>query len=285
MEPLIYKIREDLQMRILSELFRHTKRQEIILKGGMAMRIIAKSIRYTKDIDLDASPMTEAEQAREYVRASIRSATMAVSGYIRNIKITEPKQTDTTLRWKINGFLADTNEPFNLTVEVSRRGFLAKDHFITTMFVPSEEYNLPPAMVESYDIHALLVSKIGAMLNDRRDAPRDPYDISVLFAMNANPGFELMKKGLFEKYNMTPDAVMDKIWKKLDMINWNRFREEVLSYMPGFMTSRFTEEYFNEFIVNVGEKLNSLVMRGCGCGEFPEEEEDNSSGNCPGGMR
>lgn len=260
MEPSIFKIREALQMRVLSELFRHTRRHEIVVKGGMGMRVSVNSLRYTKDIGLDANPMTEAEQTREWVRASIRTAVFASSGYISNIKITEPKQTDTTLRWKVNGLLADTSEPFQLTVEVSRRGFHAKGHIVTTTFTPPAEYNLPPVMVEVYDSEALMVSKISAMLNDNRDAPRDLYDLGILFKMGVEPGCELMKE-LFRKQKMTPEEMMDKLWKKLDMFTWERFGEEVLPYFEKAQASRFNEEYFSGFVLMVGEKLQELLSR------------------------
>jgi predicted nucleotidyltransferase component of viral defense system len=279
METSIFRVRETLQMRILSELFRHTRRHEIIVKGGIGMRVSVNSVRYTKDIDLDANPLTEAEQTREWVRASVRTAVFACSSYISNIKITEPKQTDTTLRWKINGLFADTSEPFQLTVEVSRRGFLARDHIITTTFTPPAEYNLSPIMVEVYDSKALMVSKISAMLNDNRDAPRDLYDLGTLFGMGVEPDCKLMKE-LFQRQKMGPEEMMGKLWKKLDMFTWERFGEEVLPYFEKMQASRFNEEYFNSFVLMVGEKLQELLSR-----YYSQEEElDEANSNCPGGM-
>jgi hypothetical protein len=56
------------------------------------------------------------------VRRSIAGAIS--SGLIDNAVVTDPKQTETTLRWKIPGFYSGSTEPLLLTVEVSRRTHL-----------------------------------------------------------------------------------------------------------------------------------------------------------------
>jgi len=48
--------REALQARILIELMGNALAKELVLKGGLAMRLAHGSERYTKDIDLDADP-------------------------------------------------------------------------------------------------------------------------------------------------------------------------------------------------------------------------------------
>jgi len=53
----INKLRDMLQTIILSEIFNRTKtRNDLVLKGGMAIRTTIHSERYTKDIDLDGNP-------------------------------------------------------------------------------------------------------------------------------------------------------------------------------------------------------------------------------------
>ncbi|MFA5618468.1 MAG: nucleotidyl transferase AbiEii/AbiGii toxin family protein [Syntrophorhabdaceae bacterium] len=274
MNSLIFMIRETLQMKILSEIFWHTRRRDMILKGGMAMRITANSLRYTKDIDLDANPLKEPEYAKETIRAAIRKATVTCSNYIRNARVTEPKQTDTTLRWKINGTIADTGEPFNLTVEVSRRGLLNEDHVITTTFVPPSEYNLSPVTLETYDAQALIVAKMNAMLNDNRDAPRDLYDLHILFSMNVEPDAALMTD-FIKRHSMPAEELAYRIWNKLDMMTWERFREEVIPYLEKAEASRITEEYFHKIVMMTGEKIETIITR------F-DPGENNDDHNQPG---
>src|SRR3546814_13751423 len=90
----------------------------------MAMRILAHSVRYTKDIDLASPDTVPAAAVRSSIRAAI--ADLRASGILADFKVSEPKQTDTTLRWKIGGAIGGT--AINLTVEVSRRPGLPTDH-------------------------------------------------------------------------------------------------------------------------------------------------------------
>ncbi len=274
MDSLIFIIRETLQMKILSEIFWHTRRRDMILKGGMAMRTAANSLRYTKDIDLDANPLKEPEYTKETIRAAIRKAVLAYTNYIQNARVTEPKQTDTTLRWKINGTIADTGEPFSLTVEVSRRGLLNEDHVITTTFVPPPKYNLPPVTLETYDAQALIVAKMNALLSDNRDAPRDLYDLYILFVMNVEPDAALMT-GFIKRHDMSAEELVERIWNKLDMMTWERFCEEVIPYLEKAEASRITEEYFHEIVMKTGEKIEAIITR-----FYPGENNDDH--NQPG---
>lgn len=112
-------VREALQTRLLVELMSNAMHKELVLKGGMAMRAVHGSVRYTKDIDLDADERASKERIQGVVRRSIERA--ASSGLIANALVTAPKQTDTTLRSKITGTQANSTAPMHLTVEVSRR--------------------------------------------------------------------------------------------------------------------------------------------------------------------
>src|SRR3546814_4826492 len=100
--------RELVQARLLVALFSRTMRREIVLKGGMAMRILAHSVRYTKDIDLASPDTVPAAAVRSSIRAAI--ADLRASGILADFKVSEPKQTDTTLRWKIGGAIGRSEE-------------------------------------------------------------------------------------------------------------------------------------------------------------------------------
>src|SRR3546814_17361444 len=101
--------RELVQARLLGALFSRTMRREILLKGGMAMRILAHSVRYTKDIDL-ASPDTVPAAA---VRSSIRTAIadLRASGILAAFKVSAPNPTAPTLLWKIGSAIEIVREP------------------------------------------------------------------------------------------------------------------------------------------------------------------------------
>lgn len=80
----------------------------------MALRAVHGSVRLTKDIDLDADNTASKERIQGIVKRAIRQAIS--SGLIANSVVTEPKQTDTTLRWKIAGTQPGGTAPINLTM-------------------------------------------------------------------------------------------------------------------------------------------------------------------------
>ena len=108
-------VREALQSRLLVELMGNAMHKELVLKGGMAMRAVHGSVRYTKDIDLDADLKYSKGRVQGIVKRSIERAVS--SGLIANAKVTEPKQTETTLRWKIVGTFEDMRLQVGTSVE------------------------------------------------------------------------------------------------------------------------------------------------------------------------
>lgn len=112
-------VRELLQTRILAAIFSDTVKHEIVLKGGMAMRAALGSTRMTKDIDLGQSPDIPLTRLQSVMRGAIKKALS--TNLLHDVVVSEPKQTDTVGRWKING-QTDGGSHVQLTVEVSRRG-------------------------------------------------------------------------------------------------------------------------------------------------------------------
>jgi Nucleotidyl transferase AbiEii toxin, Type IV TA system len=81
-------VREALQTRLLVELMSNAMHKELVLKGGMGMRAVHGSVRYTKDIDLDADERASKERIQGVVRRSIERAVS--SGLIANAVVTAP---------------------------------------------------------------------------------------------------------------------------------------------------------------------------------------------------
>src|SRR5690625_1414842 len=175
--------REMLQAKVLSALFSQSLRNELVLKGGMALRVASVSERYTKDIDFSSPESVSPHRIRQSIRAALKS--VQASGLLSSMRLSEPKQTDTTLRWKIGGMIGGTQ--VSLTVEVSRRPGLPMDHIKSINWVPPREYGLPPVMVDSIDLDALAFTKIACLGDPRREAPRDVYDLNLPILMDIRP--------------------------------------------------------------------------------------------------
>ncbi len=63
--------RELLQARFLIELMSQAIHNELVLKGGLAMRAVLGSTRHTSDIDLDAVMPASVSRIQGIVRRSI----------------------------------------------------------------------------------------------------------------------------------------------------------------------------------------------------------------------
>ena len=50
------EIRDALQQRLITHLYRGAESSSLVLKGGAAMRILTESARYTQDLDFDHDP-------------------------------------------------------------------------------------------------------------------------------------------------------------------------------------------------------------------------------------
>ena len=238
-------VREALQARLLVELMGNAVHKELVLKGGLAMRAVHGSVRHTKDIDLDADSKHSRQRVHGIVVQSIRS--VLKSGLIERPQVTEPKQTDTTMRWKISGVVPGSGAPMNLAVEVSRRAALVEGHILE---LPLSENFAPRAFganVRVLDSQALAVTKVMALTDPRRMAPRDLYDLHVLIEANVESPVELLASLPAERLT----AALTELWSKVEAMDYKLFRNEVLSVMPTAVAKAVTEERFDDMRLNV----------------------------------
>src|SRR5712691_5158792 len=95
---------EKFHLLFLAQLGSRIDKRLYALKGGCNLRFFWKSIRYSEDIDFDVHTI-----ARETLRKNVNQILSApgFSRILRSSKIElgqlfEPKQTDTTQRWKVH---------------------------------------------------------------------------------------------------------------------------------------------------------------------------------------
>jgi hypothetical protein len=278
-------LRDALQSRILVEIFRDAMEgvstptdprtgaraaPDFVLKGGLAMRAAHGSHRFTKDIDLDSPPSTDMHRAQALVRAAIKRAVAAAGAeVIENVVVTEPKQTETTLRWKVNGTTPD-GTPVNVTVEVSRRGGVPVDNirpyafptFFGLASLQPESLRgvdapvpAPSLSVLAYDGQAMAANKTFALVSENRVAPRDLYDLDILIRAEVEAPIALIS----EKGPEAAQKALNELWSKLDIMTWSRFREEVLPYLSDDERSRHTEDSFEDMRIRVGERVQGWL--------------------------
>lgn len=235
---------ELMQTRVLSAMFRNVVNREVVLKGGFAMKIAAKSERATKDIDLHANDVSM-ERVQGIVRPAIRE--LQKSGLLDDFTVSEPKQTDTTQRWKINGRVAGGETPVHLVIEVSRRGTIDASLINSVRFEPDPVFGTPPTMVETFSPTAIAAAKFDAMASPTRESPRDIFDMSVLLEMRVKPPISIFA----EKY--TAEVLREKletITAKLDKMDFEMVKDTLLPSLPEETRKNFGAAQWEDMRVN-----------------------------------
>ncbi|MFK4706000.1 putative nucleotidyltransferase component of viral defense system [Roseateles asaccharophilus] len=241
--------REALQARLLVELMGNAMHKELVLKGGMAMRVVHGSVRYTKDIDLDADLKHSKERVQGIVKRSIERSIAA--GLISNARVSEPKQTETTLRWKIVGTQPGSDAPMNLTIEVSRRASFANGHIVQVPLPPAYGGMGSSATLQVLDSQAIAVTKILALTDPHRMAPRDLYDLHILIRAEVQPPASLLAS-LPNAAERLPLA-MAELWPKIEAMTYGQFKTDVIPFLPTAVGAQIDEAAFDDMRIEVGE--------------------------------
>lgn len=239
------EIRDDLQQRLLTHLYRGAESSSLVLKGGAAMRVLTASARYTQDLDFDHDPHRSLGSLQRTVRSAIDRATQG-SG-LSQISISESKQTDTVARWKIAG-RTSAGESLHLTVEVSRRRAPDLGHVIKVP-VQIADRTLPRVYVSVYDEQALVDNKLRALLAENRTAPRDIYDLELLLARGVYPSAAIVEE-VGGHATLVP-----RVSEKLDLMGWALFRDQVLPALPREIQVNIDEEEYLSMKIRLLEHL------------------------------
>lgn len=241
--------RDAFQQRLLTCLYRGPESSSLVLKGGAAMRVLTASARYTQDLDFDHDPRRSLASLQKTIRSAIARALQG-SG-LTETSISEPKQTDTVARWKISG-RTSTGEDLHLTVEVSRRGAPDLGH-VVKIPIQIGDRTLPRVYVSVYDEEALTDNKLAALIDERRTAPRDIYDLEILLARGICPsGGAVRRAG-------GPTVVIRRVGEKLDLLSWPLFRDQVLPTLPQEIRAHIDEDEYLAMKVRLLESLERCL--------------------------
>lgn len=245
---------DELQFLLLGEIARRTRKNEAVLKGGMAMRTL-HSQRMSKDMDFSGDPSVSLPTLQKHIREAVKATVATLGGRVSNVRVSEPKQTATVCRWKINGEFADSGAPFHLTIEISRRGLPPAAHIVSRNIVPPAGYRAGPFLVDVYDMEAMAASKVAALTSPDRTAPRDLYDLHVLIGKGVAAPIDLLR----EQGDETLREQADILGGKLDAMPYALFRSEVLPHLPGDARTRFSEVLYDEMRADVGAVVDEWL--------------------------
>lgn len=265
----LIEARNMLQARILGKLFstsfnRHLK---LAVKGGMAMRVAHGVARNTKDIDLDADFETSLQGMRNHVRRSIQAS--LVDAGLSGLTVSEPKQTETTARWKIFGNLPNHEQiPFSLTVEVSMRESI-EDEMVrdVPMHVDGKQVFIPVWVDEK-----LYMNKVCALLSSVRDAPRDVLDLDVLVRADVGLDLPALRARLLDDHpqahSWNSDDWVKWMWDKLEAFDEDRFNTEIAAQWTD--NPHPTWDDWQELLLRVGSRLEVVLKQA-----FPDQEQQD----------
>jgi hypothetical protein len=243
---------EQFHLLFLAQLARRVKLALFVLKGGCNLRFFHGSIRHSEDMDLDLGAIGVAA-FRDRVRDTLASRPFAQILEARGIaieRVSEPKQTDTTQRWKLGLRVDGAGAPLPTKIECSRRSL--EDGVALGSVDPTvaRAYRLPTFMVSHYDATAALRQKIGALAGRRETQARDVFDVHHLLASGATLLGSLQRdRGLGERARANAMAV-----------DFGAFKSQVLSYLePEAQAQYDSPSVWDTIVLEVVEALRGMA--------------------------
>ena len=137
-------------------------------------------------------------------------------------------------------------------MEVSRRRAPDLSHVIKVP-VQIQDRTLPRVYVGVYDEQALTDNKVAALLDERRTAPRDIYDLELLLARGVCPTAQAIQ-GLGGTVTL-----LARINEKFDLMGWPLFRDQVLPTLPRDIQEHIDEEEYLAMKIRLLESLEKCM--------------------------
>jgi predicted nucleotidyltransferase component of viral defense system len=152
------------------------------LKGGCNLRFFLKSIRYSEYMDLDIQTMavgTLQNNVNRLLETPAFLQALRAQG-IELARTAQPKQTETTQRWRLGLRLLESGTEIPTKIEFSRRGL---DSLAAVAPVDPEiirTYRLYPVIVQHYSVRAAFAQKVSALALRQQVQSRDVFDLKLL---------------------------------------------------------------------------------------------------------
>ena len=217
------------------------------LKGGCNLRFFLKSIRYSEDMDLDIRTMsvnTLGSNVRHVLEALSFTQVLRAQG-IEIARTSQPKQTETTQRWKLTLRLIESGAEVPTKIEFSRRGLDGEKATESVDDGIIRTYRLYPVIVQHYSLHAAFAQKILALALREQVQARDVFDLKVLLDAGA------VEQPLHEPAITNLAAAINNACE----VDYDAFAGQVLA----FLEPEYQEHYGNR---KVWTKLQEQVVDG-----------------------
>ena len=240
--------REVFHLLFLRELARSIPLSTFVLKGGANLRFFFGSIRYSEDMDLDASGIA-VHLLRERVMRVLASSGLVDSlrtfgiEELRLPNIVRAKQTQTVQRFKI-GLLSPRGQDLATKVEFSRRGLAEGVRVESVAAEILAAYRLPPVIVPHYDAHSVAMQKVRALFSRAQPQARDIFD---LYLLSTQP--DVMKADLGQGF---PQESIRRASERIYSIEYRQYRDAVVDFLgPDDRTAYNSPQIWDEIRLRV----------------------------------
>jgi hypothetical protein len=161
-------------------------------------------------------------------------------------RVSAPKQTDTTQRWKLGLRAEGVAAALPTRIECSRRGLDPGVAFGSVDPRLARLHRLPPLMVSHYDAPTALKQKVGALAGRREPQARDVFDVHHLLAGGAGtaggPAFDR--------------SVVERACANALAIDFGMFKSQVLAFLEPEDQPRFdSPPVWDTIVLEVVEAL------------------------------
>jgi predicted nucleotidyltransferase component of viral defense system len=234
---------------VLDLLGRKVEKKLYALKGGCNLRFFFKSIRYSQDMDLDASTALSKDKLQVVMSRLLESKTIEQILEVRGIKIQEkssPKQTDTTQSWKFALKVPRSSIPLRTKIEFSRKGMksgLAFDSLDANLI---RRYELTPILASHYQREDAYVQKVIALATRKQIQERDVFDLYLLLTSGVDTSV------VFDKAAKYIQKAKDNIWA----VSYDMFKSQVVSYLhPEYQAQYSSSDLWDSIILALDNAL------------------------------
>jgi predicted nucleotidyltransferase component of viral defense system len=248
---------EQFHLLFLNQLGQKLDKRLYALKGGCNLRFYFNSIRYSEDMDLDVQVIASTT-LRNKVNQILNADSFHRILMTRNIILrlySEPKQTETTQRWKLDLRLPNSAISINTRLEFSRR-----EQIETAVFEPIQteilqNYQLMPILSSHYPANPAYQQKIRALALRQQTQARDVFD---LYLLQGNSNLKL---------NITPNEVIlliPQAQSRALSISFSDFKGQVLAYLPFEYQQQYNDpQLWDLLVLKVCENLEKVKNASC----------------------
>jgi predicted nucleotidyltransferase component of viral defense system len=219
------------------------------LKGGCNLRFYFKSIRYSEDIDIDVHTAS-VQSVRNSVRKVLALPSFTMTLRARGIEIvssSEPKQSETTQRWKLALRIGGAVREIPTKIEFSRR----ENQYVGVVEPVDPElvalHKLYPIIAPHYNRQSALQQKISALINRSETQARDIFDLILLSRAGAVVDRELWSA-----------SDCEQACEHALSIGFDHFKGQVVAYLePNYQSYYDSSTVWNAMI----DELVNKVLR------------------------